>query len=42
MIMIVLQVVGVIVVWLSVATLTFVGMDALFGQPMLGKWWRRK
>jgi hypothetical protein len=32
---------GLMAGWLAVAAATFVIMDAVFGQPLLGKWWKR-
>lgn len=40
--MIVLYAIVVIIGWLAFAAGAFAAMDAIFGQPVLGKWWRRK
>lgn len=39
--MIVLTLLGLMVCWLAVAAAAFAIMDAVFGQPLLGKWWKR-
>lgn len=34
-------IVGFVIGWFAVAALAFVTMDAVFGQPVLGKWWKK-
>lgn len=39
--MTVLILLGLMVCWLTMAAAAFMIMDAVFGQPLLGKWWKR-